>query len=423
MIQKQQKYNNTVEEEIGHIQNNSYKQQFSNDIGQIFYEAIISNTNLGGDNINRGILLGTLLGLLIGESNIPKYLITDLYRYKELTSIIDKYIDMIMITLKQSTIDTNKAEIFPFYGQPSVFPFVPYPKESNTYIQYPKDFSHKYTQLHNYIQQLQNKYGYLSLECFQIPYLRFFRSTITNPFLIVSKHEYTILQKEIFRLASYILPFIMIPNYEHQYGLISYSALVSINSIHESQNITNHSIGNILENGEASKDRKEVLQTMELKFNNANSTNISVSTDNSHSLPYGLTNNYLLETAKYIDNHKLFFRTKNTLNKYSSLLITSNYADNNNIINGTGIFIYANPIDLHHRLLFIEEQRQKLLKEQNLSILSNNSYIIDNDPINFFLSNEYQVKLNINYQSTYLFSNKNNNGNSMIYNKEPGSCS
>lgn len=53
--------------------------------------ALLRNTNLGGDNVHRGAVLGSLLGLMQDEAVIPWF--SELYRHDELSADVDAWLD------------------------------------------------------------------------------------------------------------------------------------------------------------------------------------------------------------------------------------------------------------------------------------------------------------------------------------------
>jgi ADP-ribosylglycohydrolase len=57
-----------------------------------FEDAILSNTNVGGENCHRGSALGALMGAAVGESRIPKRLIEGLHDSAKIRLEIDQFV-------------------------------------------------------------------------------------------------------------------------------------------------------------------------------------------------------------------------------------------------------------------------------------------------------------------------------------------
>jgi ADP-ribosyl-[dinitrogen reductase] hydrolase len=57
-----------------------------------FEDAVLSNTNLGGENCHRGSALGAIMGAALGESRIPQRFITGLAASAEIKAEIDDFI-------------------------------------------------------------------------------------------------------------------------------------------------------------------------------------------------------------------------------------------------------------------------------------------------------------------------------------------
>jgi len=64
--------------------------------GESFEDAVVANTNLGGENCHRGSALGAIMGAALGESRIPKRFITGLAASSDIKSEIDDFIAAIM---------------------------------------------------------------------------------------------------------------------------------------------------------------------------------------------------------------------------------------------------------------------------------------------------------------------------------------
>lgn len=56
-----------------------------------FEAAVLSNTNVGGENCHRGAALGALMGAALGEAAIPPRLITGLSQHEALRQEIDAF--------------------------------------------------------------------------------------------------------------------------------------------------------------------------------------------------------------------------------------------------------------------------------------------------------------------------------------------
>jgi len=63
-----------------------------------FENALIANVNLGGDNCNRSIIIGLLLGAVHKSSGIPKHWKTGLHAYTALGQLIPATADFISMT-------------------------------------------------------------------------------------------------------------------------------------------------------------------------------------------------------------------------------------------------------------------------------------------------------------------------------------
>ena len=67
-----------------------------NDDANWVWEALIDNANVGGENVHRGSIFGSILGARAGKKKLPNRLIEGLYRHEELTDEIDEFCDVIM---------------------------------------------------------------------------------------------------------------------------------------------------------------------------------------------------------------------------------------------------------------------------------------------------------------------------------------
>jgi len=61
-----------------------------------FEDAVLANTNLGGENCHRGSALGAIMGAAVGESGIPKRFITGLVASAEIKAEIDAFVDAVL---------------------------------------------------------------------------------------------------------------------------------------------------------------------------------------------------------------------------------------------------------------------------------------------------------------------------------------
>ena len=57
-----------------------------------FEDAVLSNTNLGGENCHRGSALGAIMGAMVGEKGIPPRLISGLADSAAIGSEIDSFV-------------------------------------------------------------------------------------------------------------------------------------------------------------------------------------------------------------------------------------------------------------------------------------------------------------------------------------------
>jgi len=106
-------------------------------VGEIFREALASNTSLGGDTCNRGMLLGSILGGVIGASNIPQDLLEGLVRGAELRSAVKALSARIISTSRAST---NSSP-------PAPLPRLYYSSEVGLGVNLPRDFGEKFVAL------------------------------------------------------------------------------------------------------------------------------------------------------------------------------------------------------------------------------------------------------------------------------------
>ena len=57
-----------------------------------FEDAVLANTNVGGENCHRGSALGAIMGAAVGEKGIPKRFITGLAASEEIRGEIDAFV-------------------------------------------------------------------------------------------------------------------------------------------------------------------------------------------------------------------------------------------------------------------------------------------------------------------------------------------
>jgi hypothetical protein len=67
-----------------------------NPMGLALQEALLSNANVGGENVHRGSILGAVLGARAGLPNVPPRLIEGLYHHDELAKEIDDFVASVL---------------------------------------------------------------------------------------------------------------------------------------------------------------------------------------------------------------------------------------------------------------------------------------------------------------------------------------
>jgi len=98
-----------------------------------FEAALLSNANLVGDNCNRGMLLGSLLGLVYGAHNLPTHLIAGLHRRAEIEATVAAFsrslVSPQLAVLRTARVEASGARIVmtPRFGRPSPLPILRYP--------------------------------------------------------------------------------------------------------------------------------------------------------------------------------------------------------------------------------------------------------------------------------------------------------
>jgi hypothetical protein len=92
-------------------------------IGEVVREALLSNANLGGDCVNRGMLLGALLGLVVGERNLPRDLVEGLCRREEVRGAVEAFGDLAARQVEGvAGASTNLPTTSPRFGRPWPLP-------------------------------------------------------------------------------------------------------------------------------------------------------------------------------------------------------------------------------------------------------------------------------------------------------------
>lgn len=61
-----------------------------------FENAVLANTNVGGENCHRGSALGALMGAAVGEKGIPRRLIEGLRDTAAIAKEIDDFVDAVV---------------------------------------------------------------------------------------------------------------------------------------------------------------------------------------------------------------------------------------------------------------------------------------------------------------------------------------
>jgi ADP-ribosylglycohydrolase len=117
-----------------------------------FEAALLSNTNLAGDNVNRGMLIGGILGLMLGFHNLPAHLVDGLYRYRKeegdsgssgsLRASVKAFVDSV-IEPQLSAIRSGSALIPSRYGRPEPFWGSPRLRYPDCGFGAPRDLRHK----------------------------------------------------------------------------------------------------------------------------------------------------------------------------------------------------------------------------------------------------------------------------------------
>ena len=74
-------------------------------VGEKVWEGLLSNANVGGENVHRGSLMGAILGARAGASNLPSQLTQGLYQREALAKEIDDFVAVVVHLLETSVTD------------------------------------------------------------------------------------------------------------------------------------------------------------------------------------------------------------------------------------------------------------------------------------------------------------------------------
>jgi hypothetical protein len=101
--------------------------------GAALRAALLSNANLCGDNANRGMLLGALMGAAVGGRNIPADLVGGLYRADALAAVIDALADGVARSFQTAAAAGRRGgggaqlqPLRPRFGRPRPLPLLRY---------------------------------------------------------------------------------------------------------------------------------------------------------------------------------------------------------------------------------------------------------------------------------------------------------
>lgn len=72
------------------------RQTVDNDADQRVWQGLLSNANVGGENVHRGSVLGAVLGARAGYHQLPSQLVQGLYPQAELQQEIDDFVRAIL---------------------------------------------------------------------------------------------------------------------------------------------------------------------------------------------------------------------------------------------------------------------------------------------------------------------------------------
>jgi hypothetical protein len=68
--------------------------------GETVWQGLLSNANVGGENVHRGSVMGAILGARAGASNLPPHLSQGLYQHEALANEIDSFVAVVVPLLE-----------------------------------------------------------------------------------------------------------------------------------------------------------------------------------------------------------------------------------------------------------------------------------------------------------------------------------
>ncbi len=68
--------------------------------GETVWQGLLSNANVGGENVHRGSVMGAILGARVGASNLPPHLSQGLYQHEALANEIDSFVAVVVPLLE-----------------------------------------------------------------------------------------------------------------------------------------------------------------------------------------------------------------------------------------------------------------------------------------------------------------------------------
>jgi DNA-directed RNA polymerase subunit K/omega len=71
------------------------------DAGQRAWKGLLSNANVGGENVHRGSVMGAILGARAGFDRLPPQLVDGLYPQEELRKEIDDFVRAVLMTARK----------------------------------------------------------------------------------------------------------------------------------------------------------------------------------------------------------------------------------------------------------------------------------------------------------------------------------
>jgi hypothetical protein len=137
---------------------------FAGHPGEALRAALLANANLGGDNCNRGMLLGSVLGAVLGRSGIPADLVEGLVRGEEVLASLGKFSGLCAQAAASSPSSALKGRL----GRPYICPLLSSPTGRLGPLLAPRDFREK-------VGTLQRMASALGGEGEGVHTLRFFR--------------------------------------------------------------------------------------------------------------------------------------------------------------------------------------------------------------------------------------------------------